>query len=128
MNVLELSAVVIAASLLVIAIVAVVQATFLLRIHRELGTASRRIHRELERVSEIAGNIDELVVSAARLERRVHGSVTALLDQIEPPLRMLSTVLAGVRAGIRSWMAAGISVSRDGVARAPARAEGRCRS
>ena len=116
MNILEISAVLIALSSLVMATVAVAQLMSLKRIQRRLETTIQRTNRALERLNKAAASVEDIVRHASRLERRLHRTVDGLLDRVESPLRLLSAVLASARAGITSWRNAGRHAARDGSA------------
>jgi methyl-accepting chemotaxis protein len=53
-----------------------------------------------EHVNRIAARIQEMAEIARRVEGRVAGTADRVLDEIEPPIRQMAAVMAGVRAGV----------------------------
>jgi hypothetical protein len=53
-----------------------------------------------EHVSRISKNLEDMSATARHLEERVADTAELVMDEIEPPIRTLAAVLAGVRAGI----------------------------
>jgi hypothetical protein len=72
--------------------------------HRAFSKRVEPAIANLERISEHAARIAEQVEDMARVARQVEGRVAGtagvVLDQIEPPIRTLAAVIAGVRAGV----------------------------
>lgn len=100
MSTLEVCAVVVAASSIVIAAASVTGLASLRRLRRQLETMGAYTNRTLVRLNGIAANLDGIVRDGRRLETRVHAAMDVLLDEIEPPLRLVRAVLAGTRTGL----------------------------
>ena len=57
-------------------------------------------HEIAEHANRIAARVEEMADDARRVEGRVAGTADQVLDQIEPPIRQVAALVAGVRAGL----------------------------
>lgn len=100
MTVTEWSFVVIAVSAAVIAVATILIAARAVPLLRRLDDVAGDLRAALERVQRIAADLEAVSRDARHTEARVSNAVNRLLDQAEPPLRVLTGALAGVRAGL----------------------------
>ncbi len=85
---------------------------------KRLGFLAADAATTLQRLNGIAADLEGLVRDARRLEKRVSNTAGVLLDQVEPPLRLVSALLAGTRTGLGSllgsWGSWGLRGVTDG--------------
>jgi hypothetical protein len=84
----------------VLAIVITVRLVPLLRAYEALARDAREA---LDRFDHIAGDLERVSGDMRRIERRVAGSVDRVMDQVEPPIRTLAALMAGVRGAARAF-------------------------
>lgn len=87
----------------VLAVVITVRLVPLLRAYEALA---RDAQGALDRFDRIAGDLERVSGDLRRIERRVAGSVDRVMDQVEPPIRTLAAVMAGVRGAARAFVGA----------------------
>jgi uncharacterized protein YoxC len=118
---------------LVTAIACVVSAIALFVIGLRIVSLSRSVEAWLVETRAALARLDagleeirEVAQGAQRLERRVSGVVEPLLDQVEPPVRTVASVIGAVRTGFGALLRGagsrgGKTPGADGTAR-PGRA------
>ncbi len=101
MSVLEISMLVIAAvnlALLVTVLVLIVRLSSLLalaeRMAREQGAPL------LDKLNRIAADLGQVSGDVREVGRRFSGTAARVMDEVEPPLRRLGALVAGIRAGV----------------------------
>jgi hypothetical protein len=101
MTVMEVSMLVIAVINVVLMIAIVVM---LLRVRKLLTSAEDVIKQHgvplIEKLNQVADDVKHISQDARRVEQRVAGAATKVIDQVEPPIRQFAALLAGVRAGV----------------------------
>jgi len=101
MTVMEISMLAIAVINVVMMLVIVV---LLLRVKTMLNGAERVVMEQgvplIEKLNQVASDVKNISNDARRVEQRVSGVATMVIDQVEPPVRQFAAVLAGVRAGV----------------------------
>jgi hypothetical protein len=121
---------VISISMLVIALINVVLMAvviaMLLRVKRLIdqaeGIATQHAVPLIERLNAVAEDVKNIADDARRVEQRVTALTSRMIDQVEPPVRALAAVVAGVRAGVGRLFEAG-DRGRNGFVRAHMRKE-----
>ncbi len=101
MSVLEASMLLVAAInfvLLVAVVILLVRLTSLLsltqRVIREQGVPF------LDKLNRVADDLSRVSVDFRRVGERVSGTATRVMNEVEPPIRQLAALLAGLRAGV----------------------------
>jgi uncharacterized protein YoxC len=100
MTVTEIALVAIAVAMFAIAVSMVVLVLRVLPVFDRAQLLLRRSSATLARMQRIAGDLQDMTRDARALEGRVSRTAHALLDQLEPPLRMLAAIMAGVRTAV----------------------------
>jgi hypothetical protein len=100
MTLMEVLVAVIALSAIVTTVCIVLIAKHTLPLARRGRVVLHRSDRTLRRLNRVAGDLEYVSHDFRVMEARVARTAHALLDQIDPPLRVLSAVLTGTRAGI----------------------------
>ena len=100
MTVTAIALVVIALCQLAWLIGAIVAATRLRALMRKAEPLIEKSHEIAGHVNRIAARVEDMAEVARRVEGRVAGTADRMLDQIEPPIRQVAAVVAGVRAGV----------------------------
>lgn len=110
----DISMIVMAVAACLAALCALVVTARLAPLARELDRLTRDGDRLVLRLGGIAEQLEHAARDARRVERRVAALLEPLLDQVEPPLRLAGSLLAGLRAGLGALLA-----ERDGPASEP---------
>jgi hypothetical protein len=101
MTVMEVSMLVIATINVVMMLVIVM---LLLRVKSIVNSAERLVMEQgvplIEKLNQVASDVKNISNDARRVEQRVSGVATMVIDQVEPPVRQFAALLAGVRAGV----------------------------
>jgi len=107
MSIYEACMTVIALSAGAIALAAWVVLARVLPVLRRVEILAADAATSLQRLNGIAADLEGVVRDARRLEKRVSNTAGVLLDQVEPPVRVVSALLAGARAGVGSLFSSG---------------------
>jgi hypothetical protein len=107
MSILEVCAVVVAASMALVATSVVVGLIGFGRLRRRLDDMMNRLHSSLSSTDRLLEDVDGIVGNLRRLETRLQSNVEVVLNQVEPPVRTAAAVLAGVRSGLSSLLRGG---------------------
>jgi hypothetical protein len=104
MDILEASVVVIALSAGAFVLAVWIVLVRVLPLLRRMEILAADAATTLYRLNSIAADLEGVVRDARRLELRVSNTAGVLLDQIEPPVRLVSALLAGTRTGLGSLL------------------------
>ena len=105
MTVMEISILAIATINVVLMIAMVV---LLSRVMKVLKTTEEVVREQavplIEKVQKVADDVKKISNSVRQVEERLTGVATRVIDQVEPPVRAFSALIAGVRAGVGKMM------------------------
>ena len=104
MSILEVSVVVIALSAVAFALAVWIVLAHVLPVLKRMEILAADAATTLHRLNGIAADLEGVVHDARRLEMRVSNTAGVLLDQLEPPVRVVSALLAGTRTGLSSLL------------------------
>lgn len=113
MGLAEVSLLILSAAAVIIAIAVVIVVAHVLPLLARVDTLVGEANATLQRVNRITGDVEGVVRDVRQLESRVNRSLGTVLDQVEPPLRLLSAVLAGARAGVAALFAPRKEIGRN---------------
>jgi hypothetical protein len=116
MSVIEWALVMVATSATVVAFAAIFIAGRSALLFRRLEYASGDLRVVLQRLHRIAADLEGVTRDARATETRVSNTVNLLLDQTEPPLRVLTAALAGARAGFTALVRGQVPERMDSAA------------
>lgn len=103
MTVLEWSAIIAALSMAVIATAIVAALWRAIPLWKRLDATLTEARRALQRMRQVTREIQHLSRDVRRLEHRVSRTAHGLLDQVEPPLKLVGALIAGARSGFSAW-------------------------
>ncbi len=86
------------------AIATIVLVRRLLPLIRRTDELARNANATVVRLEGVTREAEAMVHGARSVESRVTSTVHGLLDQVEPPLRTLGSLVAAVRAGAAVWL------------------------
>ncbi len=58
------------------------------------------VHRVADKVNGVAEQVQRMAGDVRNVEQRVAGTAHRVMDEIEPPVRQIAALLAGVRSGV----------------------------
>jgi hypothetical protein len=101
MSTIEVSVILLTAIAAVVGVLAVVVTVRLVPVLRAYEALARDARETLGRIDRIAGDLERTSGDMSRIERRVAGSLDRVMDQVEPPIRTVAALIAGVRGAAR---------------------------
>lgn len=105
MTIMESSMLAIAAINVVLMIAVVVLLT---RVMKVLKTTEDVVREQavplIEKVQKVADDVKKISNSVRQVEERLTAVATRVIDQVEPPVRAFTALIAGVRAGVGKMM------------------------
>ena len=96
MSILEVSVAVIALSAVAFALAVWIVLAHVLPVLKRMEILAADAATTLHRLNGIAADLEGVAHDARRLEMRVSNTAGVLLDQLEPPVRVVSALLAGL--------------------------------
>lgn len=104
MTVIEICMVTIAVASAVVGVTAALLAVRLQPVLRRSETVLDNTRDLLVRLERATGDVESILRDARRVENRIARSADRILDEVEPPLRLIPALLSGVRATVAAFV------------------------